>query len=261
MRFFSPRKWVLALSIVGLGLSAQPGQCAFFSGTGTGSGSGNPLAASADFSYSGGILTIVLTNTSGFDYKASPNSSSAVPTDVLTGLFFNYNGGFGPSLTFNTATTPTITVGSNPSNLKLSSTPGGWDFAQGSLSGVTQHYGLGTAGMGIFDGGTSSGGTGNPSNFGIMNSLYVDGEGNPSVNGTPYAKDSITFSLSVSGAFDPNLISNVRFQYGTNLSEGDFSGGGGNLLITPAPAGLILFASGLPVLGLCRLIRRKPVAA
>lgn len=38
-------------------------------------------------------------------------------------------------------------------------------------------------------------------------------------------------------------------------------GGGGNLQFVPAPAGLILLASGLPVLGLCRLVRRKPVAA
>ena len=207
------------------------------------------------------MLTIVLTNTSTFDYNSS-SGHKAVPSDVLTGIFFDYKGGFGPSLAFTTATTPTITLGSNPSNLKLSSTPGGWDFKQGSLSGVTQHYGLGTAGMGIFAGGTSSGGTGNPTNFGIMNSLYSTGDGNPAVNGTPYAKDSITFKLAVSAAaFDPNLISNVRFQYGTQLTEGDFGGGGGHLQIVPAPAGLILLASGLPVLGLCRLIRRKPVAA
>jgi len=271
MSLRSPRSWIIALAAIGLGLTSQKAEGAFFSGTGTGSESGNPIAASADFSYSGGVLTITLTNTSTFNYSDPPNSSRAVPSDVLTGLFFDYNsGGPGPSatppsLTFNTATTPTITVGTNPSNLKLSSTPGGWDYAQGSLSGVTQHYGLGTAGFGIFDGGTSSGGVGNPTNFGVMNSLFVDGEGNPSVDGTPYAKDSITFKLTVSGTFNPDLINHVRFQYGTQLNEGHIDGGGGtptgNLFGAPAPAGLILLASGVPVLAFRRVFRRKPVAA
>jgi hypothetical protein len=40
----------------------------------------------------------------------------------------------------------------------------------------------------------------------------------------------------------------------------DDGGGGGNFNIVPAPAGLILFASAVPMLALRRLIRRKPAA-
>jgi hypothetical protein len=257
MKSLTPRLAVGCLTLLACGL---PANAAFFSGSGNGQ-SNNPIAASANFTYNAGtgVLSVVLTNTSTFNYAASPNSARAVPSDVLTGLFFDYNGGFGPSLTFNTATTPTITVGSNPANLKLSSTPGGWDYAQGaSLPGVTQSYGLGTAGFDIFDGGTSSGGTGSPTNFGVMNSLYVDGEGNPSVNGTPYAKNSITFSLTVgsgvASAFDVSKIGNVRFQYGTALGEGSFQGN--EVQAVPAPAGLVLALVGAPMLLVQRLRRR-----
>ena len=215
MKFISTQRITVAHRRNRTRLTAQPAKAAFFTASGTG-GSGHAVGASANFSYGAGVLTIVLTNTSTFDYGTS-NSNKAVPVDVLTGLFFDYNGGFGPSLTFNSAVASAITAGSNPANLKLSSTPGGWDFDQDSspLSGVTQHYGLGTAGFNIFDGNTSSGGPGHPTNYGIMNSLFVDGESNNPMVGTPYARDSITFSLAVGGAFDPNLLSNIRFQYGT----------------------------------------------
>lgn len=252
------RFWVIALAAISFGLTAQNAKAAMFTTAGSGSASGNPTAASADFSYAGGVLTIVLTNTSTFDYSSAPNSARAVPSDVLTGLFFDYDGGIGPSLSFDTATTPAITTGANPANLKLSSTPGGWDFAQSaaSLPGVSQHYGLGTAGFGIFDGATSSGGPGHPTNYGVMNSLYNDEdgslEGNPAVNGTPYAKDSITFKLSV-GSFDVTKIGNVRFQYGTGLNE--------NPNPVPAPGGLALVAAGVPALVLRRLIRRNAAIA
>jgi hypothetical protein len=249
------RTLVIAIAILcGVGSA----QVALFTGSDTGSASGNPIAASADFTLSGTTLTILLKNTSTFDYSASPNSYRAVPTDVLTGLFWDLT--VGTSLTETGATAPAITVAPLPANLLLASTPGGWDFAQSlvaaPLSGVTQHYGLGTAGFGIFDGGTSSGGPGSPTNYGIMNSLYVDGEGNPSVNGTPYAKDSITFTLTVPSGFDIQSITNVRFQYGTALDEGDFPGGPGpGVLPVPEPATLSMF--GIAALGFGAALRRR----
>ncbi|MFO1093524.1 MAG: hypothetical protein U0992_09460 [Planctomycetaceae bacterium] len=168
-----------------------------FIGSGTGSASGNPLAASADFSYSAGTLTITLKNTSTFDYASSPSTAKAVPTDILTALFFDYNGGFGPSMTLTLATAPAVTVGSNPSTLVVPPTSGGWEYQESasSLSGITQHYGLGTAGFGVFNGNATNLPT--PAwQYGIINSKYVDGEGNPSVNGSILAKDSITFTFS-----------------------------------------------------------------
>ena len=239
--------------------SSQAG--ALFAGSGSGVPSGNPVAASADFSYSSGVLTITLTNTSPFDYKVSPNQDQAVPSDVLTGLFFDYNGGFGPALTFNSATTPEVTVGSNPSNLKLSATPGGWDFVQSatSLTGLSQHYGLGTAGFGIFAGGTSSGGLGHPSNFGVMNSLYVVPENNPGIGtDTPFAKDSITFLLSVA-SFDITKVGNVRFQYGTALNEGSTTGFPTPELgeSTPEPATTTLFLCGMAGFAGVRRLKRS----
>lgn len=241
-----PFRSIFLAFVFGVCLSC-PSEAGFvFSGSGVGQDSGNPLGASADFEFDSGELRVTLTNTSPFDYLASPNSSWALPTDVLTGLFFDYDGGWGPSLVFDSATAPLITVGTNPTNLKLSATPGGWDFAQSALSGVTQHYGVGTAGFGIFSGKTSSKGPGHPSNYGVMNSLYVAGENNPGIGtGTPYANNSITFVFSTP-SFDVTKVGNVRFQYGTDLCEGSFEG---TLELrgpvpTPEPASAVLLLLG-----------------
>jgi hypothetical protein len=60
--------------------------------------------------------------------------------------------------------------------------------------------------------------------------------------------------LIPSGA-DVVNITNVRFQYGTDLSEPHFDGDEQNPV--PAPPAIILLATAIPFLGLRRLLRRK----
>jgi len=159
-----------------------------FTGTGTGSLAG--YGASANFKVDGsGNLVIDLKNTG--------TTTSIGNVDVLVGLFFDISGtnpalsglssatkGAGSSLvwTVNSAgqTDPLDYRSSDSTPSPAVPTHGGGDWASSTspLAGLTQHYGLGTAGYGIFGGDTSSGGPGSPANYGIVQSAvtsYYDG--------------------------------------------------------------------------------------
>ena len=181
--------------------------------------SNKPLAASALFNYlNNGMLSVTLTNT------ASKGVSD--PSDVLTSLFWDYAGS--PlNLVLASANAPTVvntssTVGSNVNLLNTSDSGKEWSFASSSagLTGVSQHYGIGTAGLGIFQG---IGGQ-KQVNYGIVNGFYNPNGG---LSGN-FVQSSATFLFSgLTNGFDITKIGNVRFQYGTNLAEAN---------ITPAPA-------------------------
>jgi hypothetical protein len=82
-----------------------------------------------------------------------------------------------------------------------------------SLPGISQKYGIGTAGLGIFQGGG-----GQQFNYGII-SGYQSNANNAVKSGT-FVKGSATFLLSgLTAGFDVTKIGNIRFQYGTSLAE------------------------------------------
>jgi hypothetical protein len=220
---------VLSLAAVGQMPKANAASMTY-SATGTNSDSGgatNALSASAlfDDSLGGGKLKITLTNT-------GPGAS--VPSDILTALFWDYDGA-GLSLSLTSATAPIVikngstatsatnvnlqSVGTNPARPIVE-----WGFASATSSSglggdksprVTQRYGLGTAGFGISPGFGLSGGQ--QFNYGIITGF--DGA-NPAVSGGTFVKNSADFVLSgLPTGFDVNKVKNVRFQYGTGLDE------------------------------------------
>jgi len=255
MKVFSPRGWAIALAAIALALSAQPAKASFW----TFSDSSN-RAASADFSLSGNTLTITLQNTA----SVAPSA----PSGVFTAIFFDYSGP--GSITFNALNMGhSAAVASGAANYSgnyggfgPNDIGGEWAFR----SGVNNFsYGLSSTGLGDFGPGDrfnnndlSPPASPDGPQWGIVNSTFTNGNGGVS---DPMVQDTATFTFTVNGAFDVNAITRVFFLYGTAYGEagGDGGGGGGNAV--PAPAGLILLASAVPVFAFRRLIRRKQVAA
>jgi len=254
MRLVSPRLWILALAAIGLGLSAQPAKANWIFSSGG-------LSASADFTVVSGTLTVTLKNTA----SVSPND----PASVLSALFFNYSGSGSISFTpLGMGHTAALASGSanysGTYNGFAKDIGGEWAFKSG-VNGF--NYGLSSTGLNLFGPGDrfNNNDLSPPAEpdgiqWGIVNSGYVDGSGNGGINGEGFVRDTATFKFAVSSGFDPTKITAVQFLYGTALGEG---GGGGTPhdVVTPAPAGLILLVSGLPVLALRRVLRRKPVTA
>ncbi|MBN3886088.1 MAG: PEP-CTERM sorting domain-containing protein [Nostoc sp. JL34] len=197
-----------------------------FSATGTNpvsGGNSTALAATAVFDNSiSGKLTLTLTNT-------GPGASA--PSDVLTGIFWDYAGSPLTNLTLSSAKAPTVitnnvTTGTNVDLTKVAGNKVEWGFAKttastglGGASGVanpvTQHYGIGTAGFGISPGFGLSGGQ--QFNYGIITGYDSS---NPAVSGGTFVKNSATFVFSgLPIGFDLTKIQNLRFQYGTALNE------------------------------------------
>ena len=209
-------------------------------------GAQGSLGASATFDVSGSNLVVTLRNTSANDVM--------VPADVLTGLFFDIAGS--PGLTQQTA------VLAPGAQVHFGSTdPGGavggeWAYRQG-LAGApgSTSYGISSSGLGLFgrgdlflgsnlDGPRSPGGL----EYGILSAGDDVGTGNRPVTGKdPLIQHGVTFTLGgVPSNFSPSDVSNVQFQYGTNLSEPNF--GGNPNVDVPEPGTMLLLAAGAAVL-------------
>ncbi|MEH1819503.1 MAG: XDD4 family exosortase-dependent surface protein [Nostoc sp.] len=198
-----------------------------FSATGTNpisGGSSNALSATAVFDNSvAGQLKLTLTNT-------GPGAS--VPTDILTGLFWDYAGSPLSNLTLSSAKATSLITNNVTSTgdfdlTKVNGNKVEWGFAKTTASSglggtanvssnqVTQHYGIGTAGFGINPGFGLSGGQ--QMNYGIITGYD---SANPAVSGGTFIKNSATFTFTgLPTNFDLAKISNLRFQYGTGLDE------------------------------------------
>ncbi|BBD69225.1 hypothetical protein NIES4072_34460 [Nostoc commune NIES-4072] len=239
-----------------------------FSATGTNpisGGSSTALSAKAVFDDSiAGKLTLTLTNT-------GPGASA--PSDVLTGIFWDYAGSSLTNLTLSSAKAPTViknnlTTGTNVDLTKVGGNTVEWGFAKttastglgganGVANPVTQHYGIGTAGFGISPGFGLSGGQ--QFNYGIITGYDSP---NPAVSGGTFVKDSATFVFSgLPTGFDLTKIQNIRFQYGTGLDEPS------TYYIAPppppkrVPESSATVALGLFALGALRVAKKKPLVS
>ena len=235
---------------------------------GSGTSGGHDFGASADFSVVGSNLVLVLTNTSGQSFSAGDKASDA---DVLTAVFFDVTGS--PTLSDYVAATPTAGSGliqplslPAPTDLRLATTAGGWDYDGSISTGVGQRYGFGTAGLGIFAGGTSNTPNGRPYAYGLIGSGYATGLGNNAkFNAAPLVQNSITFTLGdlpTGFALTSTSISNVRFQYTTALDGfhlTDTIGESPDPPLSPAavpePSTLVLALCGAVPLGM--IVRRR----
>jgi len=195
--------------------------------------SSGDLSASVKFTISGGNLVATLTNTSTNDVL--------VPSDVLTGVFFNLSGG--ASLTPITAILGAGSTvqfgGTDPGN----SVGGEWAFKQG-LSGAPNGLpmGISSTGLGIFGPGDRFPGNNlqgpmepDGLQYGITSANDNLLTGNAKVTGTQaLIQNSVVFTLSgLPSGFDPSTaITEVFFQYGTSLSE--------NPSLVPEPATIVL---------------------
>jgi hypothetical protein len=185
-------------------------------------------AASATFDTSGTNFLVTLTNTSSADVL--------VPTDVLTGVFFNLSGD--PSLRRTSAVLASgSTVSYDSDGQPAGGVVGGeWaynaDVSSDSLRGVNQ--GISASGLGIFGRSNRFAGANLADNenvggldYGILSAGDNSATGNGGVTGSGgLIRNSVVFTLSgLPTGFNPlTSVSNVFFQYGTNLSEPRIAG-------------------------------------
>jgi hypothetical protein len=196
-------------------------------------GSSGSLAAQADFVLSGSTLTVTLTNTS--------TSDVLVPTDVLTGVFFNTTHTLTPvSAAVNSGST--VNYGSVVNNVGE-----GWEYRAG-ISAQGRNSGISAAGLGIF--GPSGNFFAPPVmedglDYGILSAGDNLATGNTGVTGHgPLIQDSIVFTLTAGAGFDlSELGSTVVFQYGTATTEPSYFGQ--QSIPTPVPGTLTLAGIGM----------------
>lgn len=222
-----------AICLVGLFSGPAHGSVIF---TGT---SGN-LAASATFTnLGGGMLEVLLENTS--------TSDVLVPADILTAVFFTLAGD--PTLTPVSALLPmgsTVFFGSNGGG----NVGGEWAYVDG-LSGAPggADEGIGSAGFGLF-GGSNFGGPDldppaavNGLNYGITSAGDNTATGNAPVTGSrPLIKSSVVYKLNglgLAAGVEPTLT-NVSFQYGTSLTEPNVPG---DTPTVPEPTAVIVWGA------------------
>jgi len=228
------------------------------------SGMTNGRSASASFTISGDTLTILLTNT-----DTAPKGPSWVPSEVLTGLFFN----LGTASDVFTPVSATIAPGGlaqadkcNAGQCSGATTNvgGEWSYAFGGVSDpdiVGTNRGISTAGylnantdLGNFNGSNlDKANSLNGANFGLVPGSFVDGSGVGGLDKDPLVKGSATFVLKVPRGLTEAMISNVYFTYGTSLKAPSFttsttngtgSGAVGNV---PEPSTLTLIGAGLAI--------------
>lgn len=203
---------------------------------------GSNRSAAAVFSVSGSSLTISLKNT---------GADVLVPIDVLTGVFFDVAGS---PISF-TRTSAVLGAGSvvifpiSGTGTDAGGVVGGEWAYKGGISGPGgTDYGISSAGLGLFGGGDRFPGSDlappvspNGLEYGIVSALDNPATGNTPVTGSqPLIKNEVVFTLGgLPAGFDLNRIGNVRFQYGTALTEPNDPG-----TLIPTPASLALMAAG-----------------
>lgn len=202
-------------------------------------------AAEVEFEKIGDDLQVTLTNTSLHDVLE--------PVDVLTAVYFDIAGN--PVLTAESAMLADASIVIQDDAPPGGNVGGEWAFRQGLAAGELpddQAYGLSSTGIGVFGPGDlidpltplAHPASPNGLEYGILSLADDFDTGNGGVkNEEGLIHNSVQFLLSgIPSGFDYSSISNVRFQYGTSLSEPNFSGSA--IATVPEPTSLSLLATG-----------------
>lgn len=208
--------YVAASAVVALCAASVASAAVSFSGT------SGARSASVSFEVSGSTLTVILTNTS--------NADVLVPVDVLTGVFFSVSGN---TVNFSrlAAVLNTGSTVTNGGGTDAGGVVGGEWAALNNLSGGpgNRSYGISSSGLGLFGPGdrfTGSNLAGPTSPDGLQYGITSAGDdvstGNAGVS-VPLIKNSVKFTFGNASGFDVARVSDVWFQYGTDLSEPGFN--------------------------------------
>lgn len=181
------------------------------------------LGASVSFEQTEDMLVVTLTNTSAADVL--------VPADVLTGVFFDLAGN--PQLSALSAIIglgSTLNWGEAGDGNSLGSQ---WAYVGNISNTRVANQGISASGLGIFGphdvfpGGPGVGNGPQGLDFGLLSAGDDLATGNNQVTGrVPLVKDSMVLTLNglpEDFILTPQSISNVAFQYGTDLSEPRFN--------------------------------------
>jgi len=229
--------FAVALLSLTIGAAAADAASINFAGSGTGA-NGEALSATAHFTLTGNTLTLTLKNT----YSGLTNNRP----DVLTAFFFDTNQSIINSLTSvvipeaqklfrctSASACSSTTVGAGGQN--ITGVAGSWQYVTNTGT-VGTDVGLGTVGLDIFGDFVTQGSNG--PNYGLIGSGALQPNGSlrsssPNDANANLVQSSLVFTFNVANNFSLFDISNVRFQYGTNLAEPNFSG-----TCIPAPANI-----------------------
>ena len=244
------RRGALAIAAASVFATVAPGTASAVLWT----GSNGTLEATADFTFSGGTLTVVLTNVSSADVT--------IGSQILTALFFSIDTSATltpvSAILTNFGGPGASTVFYDPDGQPAGGVVGGeWAYKTG-LSGAPQGVNAGISSEAfsnrfgiadLFPGPNLAGPLApNGEQYGILSAGDNAATGNVSVNGQGgMIKNSVTFQLSGATADDLASIKDVSFQYGRLLTNPNLVGN-----LVPEPSTALLVAAGLVALAVRR---------